>query len=298
MRRLPYLRRLAGCAPIGLCSGAGRSPPRGETAITCQVPNEGGRHATHPYVLNERRDVYDVMPKSITTLLDVGCSRGGFCQLVKLNHPTVTVWGIEADPEAAAEAKPRPDRVIVGSFPEDVPADAPRFDAILFSDVLEHMEDPWAALGAARKFLSPDGVVMASIPNIRHWSGIRSILIRGDFTYTDTGLFDRTHLRFFTRSTMLAMFAGAGYRAERIVPTGISERLAARAVRWRRMLPRVGEEISTLRHINPCATRRCACRIRRHLVRSLGGAAKPEMPVRGHRAASSGAPRTGHVREV
>jgi 2-polyprenyl-3-methyl-5-hydroxy-6-metoxy-1,4-benzoquinol methylase len=187
------------------------------------------------------------MPKTITTLLDVGCSRGGFCQLVKLNHPGVTVWGIEVDPEAAAEAAARADRVIVGLFPDDIPDEAPRFDAILFSDVLEHMEDPWAALRAARTLLSSDGVVLASIPNIRHWSGIRNILIRGDFTYTETGLFDRTHLRFFTRSTMLAMFASEGYVTERIVPTGTSERLSARTIR--RLLPRFGEELSTLQYI-------------------------------------------------
>jgi 2-polyprenyl-3-methyl-5-hydroxy-6-metoxy-1,4-benzoquinol methylase len=220
---------------------------RGEADIACQAPDEGERSATHPYELNERRDVYDVMPKTITTLLDVGCSRGGFCHLVKLNRPSVTVWGIEADPEAAAEAAPRADRVIVGSFPDDVPDEAPRFDAILFSDVLEHMEDPWAALRAAKALLSPDGVVLASIPNIRHWSGIRSIIIRGDFTYTETGLFDRTHLRFFTRSTMLAMFASEGYATERIVPTGMSQRLVARTLR--RLLPRTGEEISTLQYI-------------------------------------------------
>jgi hypothetical protein len=74
----------------------------------------------------------------MTALLGVGCSRAGFCQLVKLNHPTVTVWGMEPGPEAAAEALPRADRVIVG-FSLMASPTRHRGSMILFSDVREHI---------------------------------------------------------------------------------------------------------------------------------------------------------------
>jgi 2-polyprenyl-3-methyl-5-hydroxy-6-metoxy-1,4-benzoquinol methylase len=206
-----------------------------------------GRSMTHAYVMNERRDVYDAMPKPRATLLDVGCSRGGFCALVKREHPRVAVWGIETDPAAVLEAKGRVDVLVHGRFPDDMPADAPPFDAICFSDVLEHMIDPWAALRAAHSLLSPTGFVVASIPNIRHWTGIRQILLDGSFEYELTGLFDRTHLRFFTRSSMISMFTQTGYRIDRIVPTSVSDRIPARL--FRRLSPRFGEELSALQYI-------------------------------------------------
>jgi SAM-dependent methyltransferase len=202
---------------------------------------------THPYTLNDRRDVYDVMPKDIAAMLDVGCSRGGFCQLVKSRRPETLVWAIEPDPDIASEAATHADHVIVGSFPEDIPVDTPPFDAVFFNDVLEHMVDPGAALEVAKRLLSSHGRIIASIPNIRHWSGVRTILVNGDFPYTEAGLFDRTHLRYFTRTSMIRLFNEHGYHVERCVPTAISRRLPARILR--RVAPRFGWELSSLQFI-------------------------------------------------
>ncbi len=71
--------------------------------------------------------------------------------------------------------------------------------------------DPWAALVAARPFIADGGRVVASLPNVRHYTVLNSLIRRADFTYTDSGTLDQTHLRFFTRSTMVEMFNSTGY---------------------------------------------------------------------------------------
>lgn len=201
----------------------------------------------HPYDYGERLDVFEVLPQEFSSVLDVGCSRGGFCALVKRARPECQVWGIEPDRDAADEASSRTDRIVIGQFPQDMPADAPQFDVITFSDVLEHLVEPGEALSAASSKLTSNGVVIASIPNIRHWRGIKSIVIEGDFTYTETGLFDRTHLRFFTRSTMLRLFEECGFRVETCVPSNMMSHRSARLLR--RLFPRFGGEITTLHYI-------------------------------------------------
>lgn len=175
----------------------------------------------HPYDY-DRAEVLPFVPAGARVVLDVGCSRGGFCDVIKRSHPDVTVWGIEPHAGAAEEAGRRADQVVTGMFPEDLPADAPRFDVIFFNDVLEHLIDPWGVLSVARDHLSEQGVVIASIPNARNWELIYELVLRRDFAYTDAGILDRTHLRFFTRSTMLDLFRSSGYAVERCEPINTS----------------------------------------------------------------------------
>ena len=90
-----------------------------------------------------------------------------------------------------------------------------RFDAVLFGDVLEHLEDPSEALVRVRPWLSATGVVVASVPNVGHWS-IVDDLIRGRFDYVPYSLLSGTHVRFFTRSTLVDLFEASGYRVRAI----------------------------------------------------------------------------------
>jgi 2-polyprenyl-3-methyl-5-hydroxy-6-metoxy-1,4-benzoquinol methylase len=82
------------------------------------------------------------------------------------------------------------------------------FDCIIFGDILEHLLDPWETLRRYRTLLDPAGVVIASIPNIGHISVILN-LIRGRWEYGERGLLDSTHLRFFTRRSMIELFQKA-----------------------------------------------------------------------------------------
>ena len=154
-------------------------------------------------------------------VLDVGCATGYLA--AELAARGSTVVGVEADPAAAAEAATACERVVT----RDVESAECRaalarlapFDAIVCADVLEHLRDPWAALGFLAPLLRPGGRAILSVPNIGHWTARRALL-RGRFPYAAHGLFDRTHLRFFTRASAreLAEAAGLRVRAERFAP--------------------------------------------------------------------------------
>lgn len=163
----------------------------------------------------ERAEMLDYIPESVSTILEVGCGAGAFGRYVK-NHRSVEMWGIEPDNDAAQYASGFLDHVLVGMFPQVEQLPQHYFDCIVFNDVLEHMIDPWAALSKAKDYLTPDGYVVASVPNIRYLPILYRLLVRGEWTYTPTGALDKTHLRFFTKKSMLAMFDETGFDVLRI----------------------------------------------------------------------------------
>lgn len=147
-------------------------------------------------------------------VLDVGCASGYLA--ARLAERGCSVTGFELDPDSAALAEAHCERVIVGNLESAddraaIPAD---FDVVLLGDVLEHLADPWDALRFVRGRVGAGGVVVASIPNVAAWT-VRLALARGAWQYTETGLLDRTHLRFFTRRTAHELVRGAGFAIER-----------------------------------------------------------------------------------
>src|SRR4030067_687595 len=122
------------------------------------------------------------------------------------------VWGIEADSNAAEKAKSKTDKVLHGDVNvliDDLPDDY--FDCIVSNDVLEHLVDPYEVLTRLKGKLSGKGVIVASIPNVRHISVLKDLILKKQWRYADDGILDRTHLRFFTRRSILGMFEGLGF---------------------------------------------------------------------------------------
>jgi 2-polyprenyl-3-methyl-5-hydroxy-6-metoxy-1,4-benzoquinol methylase len=166
------------------------------------------------------RLLLDAVPPGARTL-DVGCATGYLA--AELAARGCAVVGVEADPRAAEAAAEHCQGVVTGDVEtaaclEELHGLAP-FDALVCGDVLEHLRDPWRALRALVVLLRPGGRAAISVPNIAHWTARRALL-RGRFDYAAHGLFDRTHLRFFTRATArdLAASAGVTVRAERFAP--------------------------------------------------------------------------------
>ncbi|MCX8051978.1 MAG: class I SAM-dependent methyltransferase [Chlorobi bacterium] len=161
-----------------------------------------------------RHDLVEFVPPRVRRLLDLGCGAGCTAEYLKRTRGIETVVGVEYVPDVAAEAAARLDCVHTGDIEQmELPYPDGYFDCILCADVLEHLRDPWNVLRRLRRLLARDGVVVASIPNIRH-ARVLAKIVFDRFEYEDSGILDRTHLRFFTRHTIEHMFAVAGYRTE------------------------------------------------------------------------------------
>lgn len=193
------------------------------------------------YDVGDRAEIVPFVPDGVTSLLDVGCGNGGFGGLLRARFgPHLRLVGVEPMDEAAAQARTSGfDEVVPGFFPEALHS-SEKFDCIVFNDVLEHMVDPWSALESAHERLSPDGVIVASLPSILYLPVIARVLVRRRWDYTDAGTLDHTHLRFFTKATMVEMFEDSGYRVERI--NGINNKwYTGRWGKVRRLAPLFGE---------------------------------------------------------
>lgn len=154
--------------------------------------------------------VVELVPEG-SSVLEFGCATG-YMSEVLVERRGARVTGIELDPLAADAASAYCERVVVGDaetldLGEHLGDE--RFDAVLFADVLEHLRDPAAMLERVRPFVSEGGAVVASIPNIAHVS-VRLALLAGEFRYRELGLLDDTHLRFFTRESIVDLFESAG----------------------------------------------------------------------------------------
>lgn len=171
------------------------------------------------YYRSARTDMLARVRQAPGLMLDVGCGAGATGAAVKQQFPGATVVGIEINPEAAAMAQGRIDRVISDNV-EKLDFEAAGFaqrsiDLVFFPDVLEHLYDPWRLLARLRPFLAKDAQIVASIPNVRNlW--LLSHMIAGDWQYAEEGLLDVTHIRFFTKKTIVEMFQQTGYQVRAI----------------------------------------------------------------------------------
>lgn len=147
-----------------------------------------------------REDIVKLVPARAKAVLDVGCSDGTLGGYLKLLNPEREIDGIEFNPDFCEKAKEKLDSIIQADLNKTSLTDLLHkdYDCIIFADVLEHLMQPEAQLKAAVNNLGADGVVIISLPNIRHISALYSIFFRGTFPRNSRGIFDQTHLRWFT----------------------------------------------------------------------------------------------------
>ena len=183
---------------------------------------------TH-YFKSPRSEMLEYIPKSASNFLEIGCGEGSFSQNLKqirtTDNKTIYVTAIEIDPLRAEKAREKLDYVICANIEDEDFFDNHNllegsFDCIICNDVLEHLVSPWNVLEQLKGVLTKDGVIVASIPNVRYLGVSRSLLFNGEWNYTEDGILDITHLRFFTRSSIEKLFKDAGYTVVKI--TGIN----------------------------------------------------------------------------
>jgi methionine biosynthesis protein MetW len=164
---------------------------------------------------NPRPEVAALVPVGARRILDLGCASGALGASLKARQPCEVV-GIEASPEYADDAQARLDHVIRADL-ETFDDDLGRFDCVIAADVLEHLVDPWAVLRRWAAALEPGCRAVISLPNARHWEVFRELGLRGTFPRRSAGVFDATHLRWFTLADVYGLCSDAGLTLEQVV---------------------------------------------------------------------------------
>jgi len=157
--------------------------------------------------------IVELIPER-AVVLDVGCGSGELALMIQKER-NAKVIGIESNAERAAKAKSNGIDVYNLDFGFTIPKDIGQFDVVIFADVLEHMVSPGAALSITKALLRPQGIIIASIPNVAY-IGVRIRLLFGKFKYQESGLMDATHLRWFTLETIRLFFKRLDYRIESV----------------------------------------------------------------------------------
>lgn len=189
-------------------------------------------------------------------VLEIGPATG-YMTRVMTQMQNCRVTALEKDAQAAAEAAPYLQSLIVGDLENsrDLENIEGEFDVVLIADVLEHLAFPDPALCVLHDHLRPGGHLIVSIPNVAHWS-VRRALLSGRWELQDRGLMDRTHLRWYTRRSAMALLGSTGYhiiqrRCSYVFPAhwrlGWGPRLAAWA-QGRSMSPAF-DELFGIQHI-------------------------------------------------
>ena len=174
------------------------------------------------YYDESRDEIVPLLPAYSARALDLGSGIATTSGALKRSGRFGWVCAVEGHPEIAKITRQNVDEVLVGDIDKmNFPHPEGHFDTVLALDILEHLVDPWRALGEIRRVLRPGGHLVISVPNIRHFSVMFPLLIYGDFRYQQEGVLDSTHLRFFTRRSILQMLIRSGFEIEDIQATGI-----------------------------------------------------------------------------
>jgi methionine biosynthesis protein MetW len=164
---------------------------------------------------NPRPEVAALVPPGARRILDLGCASGALGAALKARQEC-HVTGIEAGADYARDASDRLDRVVcadLNTFDDDLGT----FDCLIAADVLEHLVDPWAVLARWSASLEPGARAVISLPNARHWEVFRELALRGTFPRRAAGIFDATHLRWFTLGDIYGLCTEAGLSLEQVV---------------------------------------------------------------------------------
>ena len=159
------------------------------------------------YYSSTRYEIEELLPDFSKNVLDIGCGEGSTLNWLKSNKKCENIYGVEISEASCLKAKKILNEVVninveadVDLFPGKV------FDLILILDTLEHLVNPWNFLKKIKSKLSDNGSIVISIPNIRHYSIIINLFIKGEWEYEESGILDNTHLRFFTKKSLFKIF--------------------------------------------------------------------------------------------
>lgn len=162
-----------------------------------------------------RLEILHLLPGGISSLLDIGCGNGLTAEYIKTNNHANRVDGIEINPEAYKIAQTKLDsvyRIDLNQGNNPLSVITGKYDCILLLDILEHLIDPQKVLNSCKNILDDSGCVIISLPNIRHYTVLMPLIFKNDWEYTEEGILDKTHLRFFTLKSAIKLIESAGFK--------------------------------------------------------------------------------------
>ncbi len=179
------------------------------------------------YYGNVNHTLLEVVSLQARKICEFGCGAGALARAIKNKLGTVHYTGVELMAEQIALASDTLDVSLIKDLNQIIDWDQDpemaealvdaEFDHVIFGDVLEHLYDPARVLKQATACLRPGGTALICMPNVQHWS-VMAQLILGHWPQTDSGIFDRTHIRWFALKDMIALMNSSGLQVKQVIP--------------------------------------------------------------------------------
>ncbi len=164
------------------------------------------------YFSLEREIFKNAVKESGLSILDVGCGTGVLGKYFR-THQQCRVYGIEINQEAYEIAKDNLDEVTRANVETmELHYETNQFDIVIMGDVLEHLVNPVTAIGKLMQVVKPGGKILITVPNVRHWKVVYRLVCKDEWRYMSWGILDYTHLRFFTKTSIVAMMKENGFQ--------------------------------------------------------------------------------------
>lgn len=192
-------------------------------------------------------------------ILDVGCATGVNGKFLLENEIATHVDGIEFDNKMAQVAAKKYNKVYVGDlnnddFLDEISKSKFTYDYIIYGDILEHLIDPLKVIKSFNTLLSSRAKIIISVPNISHLELFIQVYIKGTFPQNERGIFDKTHLSWFTKKDIISLVKSAGYNNvdyHRVFRS--RDELGSKFNLFTKILKRINKDWVTFQHILVCS---------------------------------------------
>jgi len=206
------------------------------------------------YQQEPRKELLELIPikNRNGNMLEIGAGAGDTLLYAKENNYAQNIYGVElCKIENSNQTSEIFSNFIIGNIEDlKLPFEKESFNIIICGDVLEHLINPYTVLNKLKEYLTDDGVIIASIPNIREFKTMKKIFFQGDFKYEESGILDKTHLRFFTKKNIIELFKNQGFNIIDIISSnkGMAMRYLKRLRIFKLFLQIFFEEFVTVRY--------------------------------------------------
>lgn len=156
--------------------------------------------------------IANYIPRNVR-IIDVGCDTGLLGEYIKKNKSPRRIVGIDNNKKALSQARKIYDAVFERDLNENISLSLRKkfYDCIVFADILEHLHNPSHLLQGIKHYLSDDGIIIVSVPNVVFFVN-RLKILSGNFSSTETGIMDKTHLHFYTKTKIESLISKSGYK--------------------------------------------------------------------------------------